>query len=490
MPVYQYEGQHFDLPDGLSNEQALAKIKTHLGVSSKPEVSLGDGEGLLDKAVGLGQAAATTGTGLIGGAIGWVPAALQKINNPKDVDFEKQYAANMEAMTYEPSREKGREYAEQVGKFTNDILIPAATGVQGLPYANTLAPLLTGFARNVGKVSKAVPKVENLSPRESLRAEALKPKEEPIPETPVRRASPEELATQEALNRQAQAEGTPLPKEPVAPEHPGQLELPFTNDITERLAKQETEASPQLDLFEHKQPDAVSPEVLKQQQIEKAYAERPQTDERVSTRRAEEEAHVQQEEFLQKVEEKLRNEQAPGPLGSLQRQGWSHKQGGGVLFGEEGRKGIDSLVEEGLLKPVGDSNKGQIVYRALAKGEKETGPRAAGSWVTPNKDIAVNVYAKGDASRVVEDYIPAKDLYEAHPDGWIYAPKGTNVLSIKRTADTTFGDVLNGKQPMRVPKSLRGVLLISPTEGAKRDFIKGIKPLEEMMGEHTTVAHS
>ncbi|MDE3022319.1 MAG: hypothetical protein KGI54_10700 [Pseudomonadota bacterium] len=43
---------------------------------------------------------------------------------------------------------------------------------------------------------------------------------------------------------------------------------------------------------------------------------------------------------------------------------------------------------------------------------------------------------------------------------------------------------------MRVPKSLRGVLLISPTEGAKRDFIKGIKPLEEMMGEHTTVAHS
>ena len=31
MPIYQYEGQHFDLPDGLSNEDAIAKIEAHLG---------------------------------------------------------------------------------------------------------------------------------------------------------------------------------------------------------------------------------------------------------------------------------------------------------------------------------------------------------------------------------------------------------------------------------------------------------------------------
>jgi hypothetical protein len=35
MPVYQYEGKHYDLPDGLSNEQAIAKIETHLGIASK-----------------------------------------------------------------------------------------------------------------------------------------------------------------------------------------------------------------------------------------------------------------------------------------------------------------------------------------------------------------------------------------------------------------------------------------------------------------------
>ena len=35
MPVYQYEGKHYDLPEGLSNEQAIAKIETHLGISQK-----------------------------------------------------------------------------------------------------------------------------------------------------------------------------------------------------------------------------------------------------------------------------------------------------------------------------------------------------------------------------------------------------------------------------------------------------------------------
>ena len=35
---YQYQGKHYELPDGLSNEEALAKIKNHLGESS-PDVA-------------------------------------------------------------------------------------------------------------------------------------------------------------------------------------------------------------------------------------------------------------------------------------------------------------------------------------------------------------------------------------------------------------------------------------------------------------------
>mgnify|MGYP003704907085 CR=1 FL=1 len=30
MPIYEYQGQQYDLPDGLSNEQAKAKIETYL----------------------------------------------------------------------------------------------------------------------------------------------------------------------------------------------------------------------------------------------------------------------------------------------------------------------------------------------------------------------------------------------------------------------------------------------------------------------------
>lgn len=37
MPVYQYEGQHYDLPDGLSNEQAIAKIQAHLGTTTSEQ---------------------------------------------------------------------------------------------------------------------------------------------------------------------------------------------------------------------------------------------------------------------------------------------------------------------------------------------------------------------------------------------------------------------------------------------------------------------
>lgn len=36
MPIYEYKGQQYELADGLSNEQALTKIKTHLGEAPAP----------------------------------------------------------------------------------------------------------------------------------------------------------------------------------------------------------------------------------------------------------------------------------------------------------------------------------------------------------------------------------------------------------------------------------------------------------------------
>jgi len=49
---YQYQGKHYELPDGLSNEEALAKIKNHLGESS-PDVA---GAAALSKVGGISSA--------------------------------------------------------------------------------------------------------------------------------------------------------------------------------------------------------------------------------------------------------------------------------------------------------------------------------------------------------------------------------------------------------------------------------------------------
>lgn len=173
--------------DAGDNEAAtrLAQIASGLkGTSStqpQPDVAAGDGEGFLDKAIGLGQAAASTITGGIGAATGWIPAALQKANDPNNVNFEQQYAANMGAMTYDPSREKGQEYAGKVGEFVNDVLLPAATGVQGLPYVNTAAPILGAIGRNLTKAGKVVER----SPAKSLLEELKKEPEIPVAPKPV-----------------------------------------------------------------------------------------------------------------------------------------------------------------------------------------------------------------------------------------------------------------------------------------------------------------
>jgi len=163
--------------DGHTDEDINQELRKRLKATpAAPTPDIGDGEGWLDKATGLGQAAATAVTGAVGGAVGWIPAGLQKLNDPKNVDFEKQYAANMEAMTYEPSREKGKEYAGVVGDVASNVLIPAATGVQGLPYANTLSPILGAVGKNMMRFGKA----DKVRPASNLAAELNKPVEAPV----------------------------------------------------------------------------------------------------------------------------------------------------------------------------------------------------------------------------------------------------------------------------------------------------------------------
>lgn len=164
----------------------------------------------------------------------------------------------------------------------------------------------------------------------------------------------------------------------------------------------------------------------------------------------------------------------PLPLGSAARRALMKKQGGFLA--------IDDLLKAGQVKRVGTGMKGMKVYRAVGANEGTAGPRQAGSWVTPNKDIAINVYAKGDASKVVEDYIPQRDLYEAHPEGWIYAPEGTNVENIQRTPTQTFGDLTRPKIPFNFRKQGGGVLIPFGKE-KERQTLKGIPGVKDKIGE-------
>ena len=178
MPVYEYGGQHFDLPDGLSNEQALSKIKSHLGeTEKKPSVldqSVGQVQQALDKneeqRTGAAEAALSLGTGALGMVAGLPVAAIQKARTALaggSTPFEKEYADAIQRMTYEPRTEAGQEALGRVGEFINKNVIPvapmaglampkASEGVAGMrarfapkdvpPASEIPAPIKTGVA--------------------------------------------------------------------------------------------------------------------------------------------------------------------------------------------------------------------------------------------------------------------------------------------------------------------------------------------------------
>lgn len=68
MPVYQYEGVHYELPDGLSNEQAISKIEAHLGKKPSTQEKAGIGTGIKSAFANVGNQADTALSTLAGSA--------------------------------------------------------------------------------------------------------------------------------------------------------------------------------------------------------------------------------------------------------------------------------------------------------------------------------------------------------------------------------------------------------------------------------------
>ena len=87
---------------------------------------------VFDMVKGAGETALSLGTSAVAMPAGFIAAGLQKLNNPSGINFEKQTAANMDQLTYQPRSELGKEYTEKVGKVFNDVGIPAIAHLNGV----------------------------------------------------------------------------------------------------------------------------------------------------------------------------------------------------------------------------------------------------------------------------------------------------------------------------------------------------------------------
>jgi len=175
MAHYQYEGLHFELPDGLSNDEAISRIETHLGKkkAAPTSKSLGAGDyldasiqsakraltpsardshrAMTDKTLaaiaaakgeatpfedtsvgraltGLGETALWAGTGAFQQVQGTGAGVLHKLAGTPD--FETEVAKQLEEKTYRPRTKAGQKQTAVIGKLLNEIGIPMA-GVHG-----------------------------------------------------------------------------------------------------------------------------------------------------------------------------------------------------------------------------------------------------------------------------------------------------------------------------------------------------------------------
>jgi hypothetical protein len=241
MPVYQYDGQHFDLPDGLSNEQAIAKIKAHLGQTEAPSESK---PGFLANTGGTLAALGDIGSGLIkaplaiGAAIGGklrggseysidemrqagqaaVEDVLPSMGKTMNLEQNPGYRATMkpfelmgEGIDYLGNRVSELTGSKELGgaaKLGTDI---AALGV-GIPGAKYVG-------KGLAKVAETVdPGLRNIT-KESVRAKLDNQMVSPLEAARIQEALPAE-PTGEGINAKSQyadlARAT-IPEEPFKP---------------------------------------------------------------------------------------------------------------------------------------------------------------------------------------------------------------------------------------------------------------------------------
>lgn len=258
MPIYEYQGQHYDLPDGLSNDDALGKIKTHLGQTSAPkapqqtispdyQIPAADhnlpesSEGKVyappkptdywEEAKGLGSSLLTQGAGALSTGIGLAEAPFRAVAGNKTLDqaISEGTESAMKNLDVFPKPASGSadKYNEAIGEAINRVGVPLI----GMPHLSTKGVIEQQRARNVEAIGREPP----LPPVPEAPRAPQQPYSVPV--------TPEQVQQQGAFNR-----GLGEEQAPVVPDMSKQNELPFDTS-PETVARNQAEASPQGDLF-------------------------------------------------------------------------------------------------------------------------------------------------------------------------------------------------------------------------------------------------
>lgn len=155
MPVYQYKDVHYDLPDGLSNEQALSKIKTHLGETEDNFATKALKEA--GSATTLGNAVPGALEALAGGVGSMANMAVAGIAGPVKSMFTGKSAADEignvshaieQAIPYMPETESGKAYL--------NLLSLPVEGIQKLgekAFEATGSPLVGAGVETIGNAA-------------------------------------------------------------------------------------------------------------------------------------------------------------------------------------------------------------------------------------------------------------------------------------------------------------------------------------------------
>ncbi len=273
MPVYQYEGQHFDLPDGLSNDDAIGKIKAHLGQSKSP--SNGGEEAAynkyaadfskrfaaeqampipgapkpvvkskqqwkedndarrMDDIAGIPDSALSIATGFLA----QLPATAYGLGKgAMGQGAEKSYNEAVDALTYTPRTDRGKKIVEGLGNAMQ-VFGPNPYVVSTRAPKGAKAPKVDPVLANLGKLDEAeVPKVPEVKMPEQMEL-PLETSPQAIAEMRARGTNQMDLFASDTANRDVGGRlGETIP-EPV-------LSAQKTHEFTKNLKQDEIDATP------------------------------------------------------------------------------------------------------------------------------------------------------------------------------------------------------------------------------------------------------